>query len=164
MQLIYTDEAKSLLNESYPFKYEKLRRGTLRKFLHDGSGTIFACRREERASAASMYTSGVDAAIKKIEVMLQPFAHLQAEGVFDGYTPVQAYESHMYYWDTLLSAVRLVAMFDLLVALTYKYPGLVKDGDPAKVRKLALIYTMRPLVRTSKATRIVNSGRPFAGG
>lgn len=163
MHPIYTDEAKSLLDESYPFPYATFRRGTLRKFLHDGSSVIFACQLHERSTAATLFTSGVDAAVLKLQVMMQPYLDLPCDGVFDGYTPVNAYPDGMNYWNKLLCAVTLVTMFDLLVAFTYKYPEHLSVA-PEELRRKALVYTMRPLVRTAKATRIVNSGRPFEQG
>jgi hypothetical protein len=163
MHILYTDEAKSLIDETYPVQYPSLRRGTLRKFLHDGSSVIFACRNHERATAATMFTSGVDASMVKLNHMLKPYLHLPCEGLFDGYVPANAYPEGMWYWDSLLCAANLVTVFDMLVALTYKHPKQL-GVNPEKLRKAALIYTMRPLVRTARATRIVNSGRPFEQG
>jgi hypothetical protein len=163
MHPIYTDEAKSLLDESYPFQYATLRRGTLRKFLHDGSSVIFACPLHERSTAATLFTSGVDAAMLKLQVMMQPYLDLPCDGIFEGYTPVNAYPDGMNYWNKLLRAVTLVTMFDMLVAFTYKFPEQL-SVEPEELRKKALVYTMRPLVRTAKAARIVNSGRPFEQG
>lgn len=163
MHRFYTDEAKSLIDDTYPFKYVTLRRGTLRKFLHDGSSVIFACRVHERSTAATHFTSGVDAAMSKLSEMLQPYAHLECAGLFDGYTPADAYPDGMWYWDTLLTAADLITVFDLLVALTYKHPKEL-GMSPEEMRKKAMIITMRPLVRAARATRIVNSGRPFEQG
>lgn len=163
MNFFYTDEAKSLIDETYPMVDNTMRRGTLRKFLHDGSSTIFGCRPTERKAAATHYTSGIDGAIKKLIKQMEPFLSLESDGVFDGYEPAPAHPENMIYWDSLKTAITLVAMFDLLVAITYRYPG--HGGlDSTMVRREALVTTMRPLYRVLKATRIVNSGRPFEQG
>lgn len=164
MQLIFTPEAKSLLAESYPVVYGTLERGTLRKFLHDGSSAIFGCKStRQRRSASTLFTSGVDAATKKVQAELDRYAGLPVEGLFDGYEPEPAHPEDMIYWEALLKAVRLVAMYDHLVALTYKYPNHL-DVSPKELRKATLIVTMRPLLRVKRATRIVNSGRAFEQG
>ncbi|MBM5458799.1 hypothetical protein H8F21_14620 [Pseudomonas sp. P66] len=164
MQPIHTNEAKSLISESYPVIYGTLVRGTLRKFLHDGSSTVFACKSiRQRKTASTLFTSGVDSAVRKIQVLIDRYAGLPVEGLFDDYEPVPAHPEGMIYWDDLLRAVTLVALFDHLVALTYKYPSHL-DESPAKIRKAALIVTMRPLCRVKRASRIVNSGRAFEQG
>lgn len=164
MQPIYTTEAKSLISESFPFEHGTLARGTLRKFLHDGSSAVFACKSvRQRKAASTLFTSGVDAATKKIQSLVDQYAGLSTEGLFDGFEPAPAHPDGMIYWDDLLRAVALVALFDHLVALTYKYPSHL-DEPPRKLRKAALIITMRPLCRVRRATRIVNSGRAFEQG
>lgn len=160
MDYIYTDEAKSLLSEEYPAAYPKLARGTLRKFLHDGSSNVFACRPHERSAAATLYTSGVDAAMKKLQAVLVPYEDLSLDGLFDGRSPVLAHPEGMIYWDTLRRAVNLVVLYDILVALTYRYPDLQKTS-PAEIRRNGMVVAMRPLFRVMKATRILNSGRAF---
>ncbi|HDS0956890.1 TPA: hypothetical protein QDZ28_000535 [Pseudomonas putida] len=164
MQPIHTPEAKSLISESFPTIYGTLKRGTLRKFLHDGSSAVFACKSiRERKSASTLFTSGVDAAIRKIQAQVDRYAGLPIDGLFDGYDAAPAHPEGMIYWDDLLRAVTLVTLFDHLVALTYKYPSHL-DESPESIRKAALIVTMRPLFRVRRASRIVNSGRAFQQG
>ncbi|WP_409286779.1 hypothetical protein [Pseudomonas guariconensis] len=164
MQLIYTDEAKSLISETYPVIYGTLKRGTLRKYLHDGSSTIFGCNTpRERKAVATLFTSGVDGAIKKIQTALERYAGLPTENLFDGYEGVPAHGEDMIYWDDLKRAVTLVAMYDQLVALTYKYPKHLQESAKGQ-RKDAHIATMRPLYRVRRASRIANSGRAFQQG
>lgn len=164
MQPIHTNEAKSLISETYPVVYGTLKRGTLRKFLHDGSSTVFSCKSiRQRKSAATLFTSGVDAALKKVQAIVDKYAGLPTDGLFDGHEPEPAYPDGMIYWDDLLRAVDLVALYDHLVALTYKYPSHL-DESPKAIRKAAMIVTMRPLCRVRRASRIANSGRAFEQG
>lgn len=103
MQPIYTHEAQSLISESFPFEHETLARGTLRKFLHDGSSAIFACKSfRQRKAASTLFTSGVDAATRKIQALVDQYAGLATDGLFDGYEPVPAHPEGMIYWDDLL--------------------------------------------------------------
>jgi len=163
MQYFYTLEAKSLIDDTYPAFDPKMRRGTLRKFLHDGSSTIFALDPSQRSAASSLYTSGINAARNKLIKQMEPWIELDSNGIFDGFEPAPAHPEGMIYWNSLLVAVDLVALFDMLVATTYRYPGHA-GLDPAKVRLEALVTTMRPLYRVLKATRIVASGRAFDKG
>lgn len=164
MQPIHTNEAKSLISEEFPFEYGTLVRGTLRKFLHDGSSAVFACKSlRQRKATSTLFTSGVDAATRKIQGLVDKYAGLPTEGLFEGLEPVPAYPQEMIYWNDLLRAADLVALFDQLIALTYKYPSHL-DEPPKKLRKAALIATMRPLCRVRRATRIANSGRAFEQG
>jgi len=160
MYPIHTNEAKSLIDDSYPPAYPKMARGTLRKFLHDGSSNVFACRPHDRGAAATLYTSGVDAAIKKLHQLLEPYSDLSPIGLFDGYTPVLAHPNGMVFWDDLRRAVDLVVLYDLLVALTYRYPE-QQETPAASIRRQGMVIAMRPLYRVIKATRILNSGRAF---
>ncbi|KIL03224.1 hypothetical protein EGJ28_16725 [Stutzerimonas xanthomarina] len=163
MHPIYTNEAKSLLDETYPAAYPMKVRGTLRKFLHDGSSNVFACQPHQRRKAATLYTSGVDAAIKKITRMLEPYSALPTDGLFDDYAPVLAHPTGMIYWDDLRRGVDLVVLYDILVALTYRYPTL-QSVPAATLRRQAHVIAMRPLFRVMRATRILNSGRAFEHG
>lgn len=163
MRPIFTNEAKSLLAETYPAAFPTRVRGTLRKFLHDGSANVFACQAHQRRIAAALYTSGIDAAIKKLTKMLEPYSTVPTDGLFDGYTPVLAHPPGMIYWDDLRRAVDLVVLYDVLAALTYRYPKL--QNVPARsVRQQGFVIAMRPLFRVMRATRILNSGRAFENG
>lgn len=163
MQYFYTTEAKSLIDDTYPAFDPKMRRGTLRKFLHDGSSTIFGLEPWQRSAASSLYTSGIDAARGKLIRQMEPWIDLDSAGIFDDLEPAAAHPEGMIYWNSLMVAVDLVALFDMLVATTYRHPE--KTGlDPAKVRLEALVTTMRPLYRVLKASRIVASGRAFEKG
>lgn len=163
MRLIHTTEAKSLLDDCYPAAYPMQMRGTLRKYLHDGSSNVFACKPHQRPKASTLYTSGVDAAITKLAELLEPYGSLSADGLFEGYSPVLAHPDGMIYWDSLRRAVDLVVLYDVLVALTYRYPA-IHSAPPEAIRKRGYLIAMRPLFRVMRATRILNSGRAFENG
>lgn len=164
MQLLHTKEAISLISESHPVVFGTLKRGTLRKFLHDGSSAVFACSSvKARKSTSTLFTSGVDAAINKIQAELAKYDSLPMDELFVGYQGEPAHSEGMIYWFDLLKAVELVALYDRLVALTYMYPNHLSQ-KPHEIRKAAHIVTMRPLCRVRRASRIANSGRALDQG
>lgn len=164
MQILHTKEAISLISEEHPVVYGTLKRGTLRKFLHDGSSAVFACTSvKARKSTSTLFTSGVDAAIKKISAELARYEGLPVDDLFEGFQAELAHPEGMIYWFDLLKAVDLVALYDRLVALTYKYPTHLNQ-KPHEIRKAAHIVTMRPLCRVRRAARIANSGRALDQG